>query len=293
MARTADEEVEFCTAPVSIHSVICVPGERLTGELADHHVAIHLSNAVNVVSHSPRRTTRCYGPGDVMIVPKGFRYAVSYKGSARVLLLNDVGLWLERAGSEIGCPRPFELQVVPKETDPQVEHLMRCLHAASRAGSSALYRDCVVQALAIHLVEHYVVFTRKARVYRRGIDEGTLRRLREYVDANLHAPIRLHDLSGQASLSAHYFCQLFKTSTGITPHRFVMQRRIERAKHLLNCTSCSLAEVSYATGFSSQAHFTQVFHAWVGMPPGAYRHQRSSGGEMFVSSTPGFSPECS
>lgn len=277
MARTGDEEVELCIPQVSIHAVKGASDERLAGELADHYVGIHLSRPVQVVSYAPGRLSRWYGPGDLATVPKGFRYVVSYQARARVLVVNDLGLWLKRAAGELGCPGPFELQVVPRETDPQVEHLMRCLLAAARAGSSALYRDVVMQALTIRLVEHYGVFPQKVRTHRGGLNAAALRRVREYIDANLHAPIRLHDLARQATLSAHYFCQLFKASTGITPHRFVMQRRIERAKHLLNGASCSLAEVAYATGFSSQAHLTQVFHAWVGMPPGAYRQQRRSG----------------
>lgn len=133
------------------------------------------------------------GPRDVMTVPKGFRYAVSYDAPARVLVLNDVAVCLERAARELRCREPFELRAVPRATDPHIARLMRCLHAAARAGGSTLYRDVLVQALAIHLIGHYAVFTRKARVHRRGVDDGTLRRAREYVDANLHTPIRLHD----------------------------------------------------------------------------------------------------
>lgn len=72
-------------------------------------------------------------------------------------------------------------------------------------------------------------------------------------------------------MSPYYFCRSFKQSTGITPHRYVLQRRMELAKRLLEQSSGYLAEIARQVGFADQSQFTRVFHRIVGMTPSEYR----------------------
>jgi AraC-like DNA-binding protein len=104
-----------------------------------------------------------------------------------------------------------------------------------------------------------------------GLPGAALRRVLEYIDANRHRRPRLSELSTLAHLSAFHFARLFKKSTGLSPHHFVVGRRIDRAKELLVTESASIATVAGAVGFRTASHFTSVFRRTTGVTPGAYR----------------------
>ncbi|MDC0709358.1 helix-turn-helix transcriptional regulator [Stigmatella sp. ncwal1] len=88
--------------------------------------------------------------------------------------------------------------------------------------------------------------------------------------------MRLQDLARLTGLSQSQFGRAFKVSTGMTPFRWQTQLRLTRARELLRDGSLPLAQISLATGFAEQSHFTRVFQRWVGLSPGAWRreHQR-------------------
>ncbi|MBD3656402.1 MULTISPECIES: helix-turn-helix transcriptional regulator [Marinobacter] len=82
--------------------------------------------------------------------------------------------------------------------------------------------------------------------------------IRRYILAHLHRKITVNDLAGLACLSVSRFHELFRKVTGVTPHQFLLQTRLEQAAHLLSATSLSVAEISYRTGFSSQSALTNA-----------------------------------
>lgn len=109
-----------------------------------------------------------------------------------------------------------------------------------------------------------------------GLTAERKRRLLEYIDANLAEPIKLDDLAEIAALSPYHLIRSFKAEMGLTPFRWVLQQRIERARRLLEITDLPLADIAYACGFSSQSHFSTVFKQSTGVTPAGYRAQRTS-----------------
>jgi AraC family transcriptional regulator len=91
---------------------------------------------------------------------------------------------------------------------------------------------------------------------------------------NLDKPLAVSVLSRMAEMSQSHFSKLFKVSTGLTPHQFVLQERINRSKELLRQDNARIVEVALGVGFENQAHFTTVFGNLVGMTPRQF--QRSS-----------------
>ncbi len=104
-----------------------------------------------------------------------------------------------------------------------------------------------------------------------GIAPKALSRLREYVSANLGQKITIEEMARQVNISQFHFMRCFKAATGKTPHQFVMQHRLEEAQRLLLATREPLAQIAYATGFSSQSHLTQAFGKYFGVSPAKYR----------------------
>ena len=93
----------------------------------------------------------------------------------------------------------------------------------------------------------------------------------DFIDDNLAHEISLNDLAGVACLSAHHFSELFRQSIGISPYRYVIERRVECAKVLLRGSMLGVLDVALAVGFADQSHFSKVFRRATGMAPGAYR----------------------
>src|SRR2546422_3909249 len=98
-----------------------------------------------------------------------------------------------------------------------------------------------------------------------------LRRVTQHVQENLQRELRLAELSALVHMSAYHFARLFKRSTGVPPHRFLIRRRIDEARALLAARTVPIAEISRTVGFRTPSHFTTSFRRITGMTPSAYR----------------------
>src|SRR2546425_13131340 len=101
-----------------------------------------------------------------------------------------------------------------------------------------------------------------------------LRRVTAYIDENLRRELRLAELSAVVHMSPYHFARLFKRSTGVSPHRFVVRRRIDEARALLATRTVAITEVARSVGFRTPSHFTTTFRRIIGMTPSEYRSAR-------------------
>jgi AraC-like DNA-binding protein len=109
---------------------------------------------------------------------------------------------------------------------------------------------------------------------RGGLPPQVLRRVREYVDTHVHRNIDLETLASNAQLSVYHFARAFKQSTGVTPHGYLLQRRVERAQELLVRTDLPLSEIALETGFADHSHFARKFRRLTGISPSEARRSR-------------------
>jgi AraC family transcriptional regulator len=107
----------------------------------------------------------------------------------------------------------------------------------------------------------------------RAIDSQRMKRVLDYIDGNLFEPLALNELAAQACLSPFHFSRLFKEGTGISPQRYVTDRRVEAAKRALASEHSSLADIALDTGFGSLDTFIRLFRKSTGETPARYRKQ--------------------
>ena len=134
-----------------------------------------------------------------------------------------------------------------------------------------LYVDSIRTQLAIHLLRRYAnVEFRQPKL---GSLSPRLRRMMtEFIDANLSENIALEDLARLAGLSSYHFSRKFKADLGIAPHAYVLSRRIDRAKSLLNNSRLPLKLVAAECGFTDQSHLSRVFRKFLGVTPNNFRN---------------------
>jgi AraC family transcriptional regulator len=108
-----------------------------------------------------------------------------------------------------------------------------------------------------------------------GLAAWQIRRISTYIDANLNDRVRVAELAAMARLGPSHFRRAFKKCFGVSPHTYLVQRRIMRAQDLMMTTDASICEIALAVGFSDQAHLTTRFHRTVGTTPHAWRRERN------------------
>ncbi len=117
------------------------------------------------------------------------------------------------------------------------------------------------------------------------LPDGRLRLVAAHIDSNLHRKLRLADLGAVVHMSPYHFARLFKRATGLSPHRFVLQRRIAASTVLLADSTSSIRSVARTMGFTTASHFTTTFRRVTGVTPTAYRRSRA-GSNIAVDMSP-------
>jgi AraC family transcriptional regulator len=157
---------------------------------------------------------------------------------------------------------------------PHIRAAMGAVDAELTSGGAGggLAAESLANVLAVHLIRHVMAPRRPARGRDGALPRGRLRAVVEYIEGHLDASPRLEQMAAVARLSPYHFARQFKTATGLPPYQFVIARRIERAKHLMqDGVDFSLAQVAVRAGFADQSQFSRHFKRLVGVTPGQFR----------------------
>ena len=215
-------------------------------------------------------------PGSVSLQPVGYRRAARVSrplpGEASILQIKPA--FFDRGIAEIakGGGR-VELISRMDLNDPQIARLMESLRADIAGGSPSgpLFGESIALALSAHIAQKYSTLTTKLEPHRGGLSRFRLKRVLEYINANLSDNLELRVLAEVAGVSLYHFAKAFKQSIGESPHQYVLRRRIDEAKQFLRHSRLPVIEASARTGFVDQSHFSKVFRRIVGVAPSEYR----------------------
>jgi AraC family transcriptional regulator len=141
-------------------------------------------------------------------------------------------------------------------------------HADER---SALFIDHIALAFYAHVIKTYGNNAAPLELISGGLSPRQLRRVLDFIIAHLHGDPTIAQLASECALSPGYFARAFRQTTGVTPHQWLVQKRVERARELLLGGRLSLVEIAISCGFADQSHFTRVFTRCEGNSPGRWR----------------------
>jgi AraC family transcriptional regulator len=182
---------------------------------------------------------------------------------------------LDDIAEDLGFGRVSDYRLAVLEDDLVVAQITKSILPFLRRndGLAVLALDQLSLILGAHLLQRYGVLKKAARCSRGGLAPWQKRRASELLHENMHGRIRLSDIAGECGLSVSHFARSFKTSFGSSTHQWLIQHRIDHAKHLMAQTSMPLIDIAIRSGFNDQPAFTRTFHQLVGVSPGRWRRQ--------------------
>ncbi|KAF3890925.1 helix-turn-helix domain-containing protein [Tolypothrix bouteillei VB521301] len=137
------------------------------------------------------------------------------------------------------------------------------------------YAELANTFLAAHFLRDSCTRDRFLKAYTGKLPNHKLKQAIEYIEQHLGEKISLETIAQHLDISQCHFCHLFKQSMGVSPYQYVLQQRIEKAKHLLKQQKLTITNVALECGFANQTHFTKHFRKLTGTTPKAYRKQQS------------------
>ena len=237
---------------------------------ARHRIGLtldQLPSALVQVEQGPNRQ----GPvasGTLAFFPAGLKVRVVHPAASLVQVLWDTDVYSALLPELGAAPSVFDF-LYPFQ-DPLLAQIITTLaHEIEGGFVERILIESLGTALYIRLAQHFVghlVLPSSG-----GLQAERLERVRDYVEAHLDDHLSLTVLADIACLSLYHFSRSFKQATGVGLQRYVMQRRLARARALMRRTNQPLAWVAQEAGFADQSHLTSVFRREMGVTPGRFR----------------------
>ena len=219
---------------------------------------------------------RDYACGFIEVVPADLPYGLRSNCTVEVVEWIQCCLeptYLAQIAHESVNSDRVELLLTLKKADPLIHHMGLALKASlEEAGvGSRFYADSMATALSAHLLRHYSTRSHRFQNYEDGLSKQKLRQAVEYIQTHLGENLSLTDIANELGISQYYFCHLFKRSTGMSPHQFLIRQRIDQAKQLLRQPERTITSIAMECGFANQSHFARYFRQYTGLNPNQFR----------------------
>jgi AraC family transcriptional regulator len=214
--------------------------------------------------------------GAISLVPAGTPSRWRWSGTRDLLAIYLESGLVAQVAAEVFDLDPARLTVPPLDS-LELPHLRAVIGAVGAeltagGGGGRLAAESLANVLAVHLIRHVLTPWSPARGRDGTLPRGRLRAVVEYIEEHLDGGPTLEQIASVARLSPYHFARQFKAATGLPPHQYVITRRVERAKYLLQGGGdLSLAEVALNAGFSDQSQFSRRFKQLVGVTPRQFR----------------------
>jgi AraC family transcriptional regulator len=240
-----------------------------------HVVVINIGHSVTVEFKKEGRFERFFkAKGAISFFPSHQPFSCRLKvergvfGNVLFLALNPAFMTRVAGALKLDSDR-IELIEQRRGTDPTLYHVALALRAGIQTGDALdrVYGEALSTALAAHLLGEYgTAVPGPKRQYAR-LPRKKLARAVGYVQDQLDADLTVFGIAQAVGLSPDHFSRLFKESTGQSPHRYVVEARVRKAKELLTTGKFTISEAAFHVGFVDQSHLTRHFKRVFGLPP--------------------------
>jgi AraC family transcriptional regulator len=240
-----------------------------------HVVVINIGHSITVEFKKEGRFQRFFkAKGAISFFPSHQPFSCRLKvergvfGNVLFLALNPAFMSRVAEALELDSDR-IELVEQRRGTDPTLHHVALALRAGIQSGDALhrMFGEALSTALAVHLLREYGAAVLKPKRQPSGLPREKLVRAVEYIQDQLDTDLTVSGIAQAVRMSRCCFARLFKESTGQTPHQYVVEARVRKAKELLTTGEFSISEAAYHVGFVDQSHLTRHFKRVFGLPP--------------------------
>jgi AraC family transcriptional regulator len=258
---------------IHLHQYDCLPGGWRHDALTSWKIAYQQTGSPRihrVVEASSERQLR--PAGKISISPPSAQ-SWTWDCDNRLAILFISQDSIDRVAADAGLDGRYrDLQTPLLVDDDLIRHTMLEMLSECSTGSpmSSLLIDSAGSHVTAHLLARYSRATQSKAAS--GMVPWKLKRALDYIEEHIDQDFGLQQLSGLLDMTPHYFCRSFRKSVGMPPYRYLVTRRIERAKELLATTDKDVTEIALEVGFSSHSRFTTAFRRFVGYAPRTYRN---------------------
>jgi AraC-like DNA-binding protein len=212
-----------------------------------------------------------FQPGDIAFRPCDRKLWSDLSGGRFIQILQSRETY-DNLMAELVPGGTVQLDPQDRFSDPLISQIALTMANEIEDGfADGILVDALNTALAVQVVRRFVDPSAIMLAPSNGLSRDRLKRVRDYIETHLDDRLTLTDLAGVACLSPYHFSRSFKESVGIGPQRYVIRRRLERAKTLIRRTNQPLAEIAQQVGLCDQSHLTSIFRRETGVTPGRYR----------------------
>lgn len=234
-----------------------------------HRLGIHVGPSVNAFCRCDgKRHRRVQSHGDIDIVPAGLDGDWEDDADCTILRLWVNPALVRQTARDLEID-PDRIVVEPQfqRRDPRIEHIAWALASGLHPDlpSDRLYVESLARALAVQLVQGASQRIPTGQM----LSSGQKRRLQDFIEANLDQDVSLDDLAQVAAISVSHLKALFRRSFGVPAHQYVIHRRVERARLLLDQNEMPLSQIALEAGFAHQSHMARSMKRVLGITPAA------------------------
>lgn len=211
-------------------------------------------------------------PGEISLYPASLCYRERTDRAGEFIDLHLDPKWFSPLDQPV---TPTDAQLLPclGFPDPLIRQIGLELKRELESTADRLYAESMASALAVHLLRRYAL-DRSSNLEPAGkLSAHKLRQVIEYIDQHLDQNLSLSTMAAVVQISPYHFARLFKRSIGLTPHQYVVQCRVERARQLLRQGQLEIAEIADRVGFANQSHLNRHFKRLTGVTPKAFQNQ--------------------
>lgn len=245
----------------------------------NHFVAVLQERPINIQWGDGRQTrTITIEPGQAVFIPALLPHFIRSDDIGEFVALSIQPTLVRRLAHQVVAePGRIEWRAALPVKEGLLNSIVMALYDEAVGGykTGNGYAEALANALSAHLLRNFSQNRQVLRETPHGLGRGQLRRAVDYLQANLAGDVTLAVLAREAGLSRFHFARMFKSTTGVTPHQYLLQCRLEAARSMLLGQDLTIADIAAQTGFYDQSHLVYQFKRAFGVTPSHFRRSQS------------------
>ena len=263
---------------ISIEHIHLESGEYQLPPLSQHRICLILNNELHLEQARNGHTfVHEFRRGQAQVLPVGTTGFWRSRQAMQTLNIEFSPNFIQSIAEKITAADPTKLEMSDQFLvhDPQIEHISLALLSELIEGghNGRLYSSSLATALATHMVKKYASTSSTILAQPHALSRRALKQVLDYIDTHLAHDLDLQTLAQIVNISTNHFAVLFKQVMGVAPYKYIVERRVQRARELILDNHLTIAQIASEVGFYDQSHLTRHMRRMLGVTPASLQRR--------------------